>query len=227
MLHFAVEPGLLQPHVPFELQLFGGKAYVSLVRFKLERFRTRIAPALGRLLLRPFSDHGFLNLRTYVIHHAEQGIHFITEWLDNRLAVLAGPCTYGLPYRFGVIKRNAVFARQGTLRFDLRVTDDAVHTARSASLDEFLLERYSAFTHHRGVGRVFRIRHKPWLQQPARAELHDTSLIESAHPWFKHAEPVGAHACRDLIGVEISRPTRIKPKEQSVKPTPKELRHDL
>ncbi len=34
MLHYEVAPEVLRPHVPFPLDLHGGKAYVSLVAFK-------------------------------------------------------------------------------------------------------------------------------------------------------------------------------------------------
>src|SRR3954454_24001483 len=66
-IHFAVEPARLQPLVPFELDLFEGEAYVSLVAFSLERMRLGPLPeSLCKWLLRAVSPCRFLNVRTYV-----------------------------------------------------------------------------------------------------------------------------------------------------------------
>ena len=41
-VHFAVDPAVLQPHVPFDLDLFRGRAYVSLVAFTQRNLRPRV-----------------------------------------------------------------------------------------------------------------------------------------------------------------------------------------
>src|SRR5690348_9171346 len=65
-VHFAIDPRVLQPHVPFELDLYGGKAYVSLVAFTQERLRPRVGGRLAAALSAPLATHHFLNVRTYV-----------------------------------------------------------------------------------------------------------------------------------------------------------------
>jgi len=209
MIHFAIEQTKLQPVVPFTLDTFEGRAYVSLVLFRLDRMRLTRCERLSRCLLRPISDHHFLNIRTYVRHQGEPGIHFITEWLDNRLSVLLGPACYGLPYRLGRFDKHVVSAPQGGLAYALQPTDSAYHPCDPGSLDAFLMERYSAFTLGRGRHRVFRIRHEPWLQRPVQIDLTDTSLLSAATPWFNHAQPISAHQSPGLIGVEISRPRNL------------------
>jgi hypothetical protein len=77
-------------------------------------------------MFRPIATHDFLNVRTYVRHGEECGIHFIAEWLTNRLAVMLGPTTFGLPYRYGRISyRRDV--ENGS--FSGRVTDPKNGTA--------------------------------------------------------------------------------------------------
>src|SRR5687767_4543762 len=98
-VHFAVDPAVLQPHVPFALDLFRGRAYVSLVAFTQRNLRPRIGGRLAALLARPLATHEFLNVRTYVRCGRERGIYFLAEWIPNRSAVLVGPSMYWLPYR--------------------------------------------------------------------------------------------------------------------------------
>src|SRR5678816_2358450 len=65
-IHYEVDPAALQPYVPFDLELWNGAASVSAVAFTMRNFRTSVLPRIGRWLLRPISEHGFLNVRTYV-----------------------------------------------------------------------------------------------------------------------------------------------------------------
>jgi uncharacterized protein YqjF (DUF2071 family) len=102
-IHFEVDAEALQRDVPFELDLWNGKAFVSLVAFTMRGMRPRFGGKWTALLFRPIATHHFLNVRTYVRHGDEYGIHFIAEWLTNRLAVMLGPRTFGLPYRYGRI----------------------------------------------------------------------------------------------------------------------------
>jgi len=206
MIHFEIEPERLQLMVPFDLHTFRGRAYVTLVFFRLERMRTPTCQWLSRQVLRPISDHWFLNVRTYVKHHGEQGIYFLTEWLENRLAVLLGPVTYGLPYRLARFNDSSVTTPFGRLTYRAKTSTHAYAPSQPGSLDEFLLERYSAFTQLRGRPHVFRIRHEPWPQRRVEVELNSTELLKNTEPWFKHAKLSCAHKSPGLTGVELSRP---------------------
>src|SRR3954464_4532270 len=100
-IHYAADPAILQRDLPFELDLWDGRAFVSLVAFTLVRMRPRIGGRISEWLLKPIATHEFLNVRTYVRHAGEPGIFFLAEWLNNRASVLLGPRSFGLPYRFG------------------------------------------------------------------------------------------------------------------------------
>lgn len=115
MVHFEVNAEALQCDVPFELDLWEGRAFVSLVAFTMRGMRLRLGGRLAAWLLKPIATHDFLNVRTYVRHGGEPGIHFLAEWLSNRVAVNLGPRTFGLPYRFGRIAYEHNW-RHGNLR---------------------------------------------------------------------------------------------------------------
>jgi uncharacterized protein YqjF (DUF2071 family) len=108
-IHYEVAPEILQPEVPFQLDLCDGKAYLSLVAFTMRRMRPRFGGRFTEWLFGPIATHEFLNVRTYVRHNGEPGIYFLAEWLANLLSVPLGPPTFGLPYRFGKIKYSHNF----------------------------------------------------------------------------------------------------------------------
>src|SRR5215203_7281033 len=122
-IHFRVDPTLLQPSVPFELDLFDGDAYVSIVSFTQRRLRPTFGGRLTELLAAPLAEHEFLNLRTYVKHDGDVGIYFLAEWIPNRLAQFIGPKLYGLPYRLGRLDydehHRSVRSGQRALHFDI------------------------------------------------------------------------------------------------------------
>ncbi len=76
-LHFETDPGVLQREVPWELDLFEGRAFVSLVAFTMRGMRPRWGGSLGALLFKPIATHEFLNVRAYVKHQGEPGIFFL------------------------------------------------------------------------------------------------------------------------------------------------------
>src|SRR5215203_4349892 len=103
-IHYAVAPEVLQPLVPFPLDLCDGNAYVSVVAFVQHDLRPTFGGRLAAFLSRPLATHPFCNVRTYVVVQGERGIYFLAEWIPNRLAAMLGPPLYGLPYRLGNIR---------------------------------------------------------------------------------------------------------------------------
>jgi uncharacterized protein YqjF (DUF2071 family) len=214
-VHFRVDPAVLQPLVPLELDLYEGHAYVSLVAFTQARLRPAIGGALTEWLSRPLANHGFLNVRTYVRHGGERGIYFLAEWIPNRLATFLGPRLYGLPYRLGRLRYDttadasdrSVVCASG--EFHCRARLDPVTAARCEphGQDAFLLERYIAFTHRDGILRRFRIRHEPWRQVRADVEIDRCDLL----PAGVTANPCGANYSPRLVDVQIGRPERVAP----------------
>jgi uncharacterized protein YqjF (DUF2071 family) len=244
-MHFEVDAGALQREVPFPLDLREGRAYVSLVAFTMRDMRPRVGGRLAALLFKPIATHHFLNVRAYVKHRGEAGICFLAEWLDNPISVMLGPPVFGLPYRFGrldyhhdhetgslhghVTSASRVFNRgpyQDLPRLEYCAEINPFATfcpCAPGSLDEFLLERYTAFNGRparRRAGesslnipnslskRFFRIWHPPWPQIPARISSLETSLLSGAWPWFAGARLVGAHYSPGARDVWMGRPQR-------------------
>ena len=216
-IHYAVEPAALQPYVPFPLDVRNGEAYASLVAFTLRRMRTGVCERCSEWLLRPISEHGFLNLRTYVRCGCETGIYFLAEWLSNRFAVPMGRPLFGLPYHFGKLDyhhdhesgciRGEVTAGSGKLRY--RADMDTSHEpipSESGSLDEFLLERYTAFTQWPKLRRFFRVWHEPWPVRPLDITVEEGGLPNQIGPWFHEAQMIGAHYSRGVDPVWMGHP---------------------
>ncbi len=205
-IHFAVEPAHLQPSVPFALDLHEGSACVSLVAFTMERMRLGALPLwFSKWLLRPLSPCRYLNVRTYVREAGRDGIFFLAEWLSNHAAVPFGAPLFGLPYRAGQlgyrispgpdgIRGRVTSATGAALLFTASLDAGApLESVPSGTLEEFLLERYTAFTERRGRKRFFRVWHPPWPQQPLDLELPCASLLAETGPWCREARLIGAH----------------------------------
>ena len=202
-INYRADPEILQRYVPFPLDLRDGDAFVSIVTFTLVRMRPRLGGRLAEWLVSPIGTHEFLNIRTYVRHRGEPGIFFLAEWLPNRLSVFLGPRTFGLPYRFGQLRydhvaegsnlRGSVDGREGSLRYEGSVHSPKFTSCETGSLSEFMLERYTAFTHRGNRRRLFRIWHPPWQQASAEIELSADTLIASTGSWWETAEYVDSN----------------------------------
>lgn len=206
MIHFEVDAERLQRDVPFRLDLWNGRALVSVVAFTMRGMRPRLGGKLTALLLRPIATHEFLNVRTYVRHGDECGIHFLAEWLPNCLAVGLGPATFGLPYHYGRIAYEHDW-QDGCIQG--RVTDAgnrarlayhgewtapaSFHPCAAGSFDEWLMERYTAFNSAGGQKRFFRVWHPPWPQSAVGVRLDETTLLTNRWSWFEQAQLVGAN----------------------------------
>src|SRR5438093_912692 len=67
-IHYEVDAKVLQTEVPFELDLWEGRAFVSLVAFTMRRLRPRSGGRLAEALFKPLACTGYLNVRTYTRH---------------------------------------------------------------------------------------------------------------------------------------------------------------
>ena len=219
MIHFEMDPATLQRAVPFPLDLWNGRAFVSLVAFTMYRMRPRVGGKLAALLFRPIATHDFLNVRAYVRLGDECGIHFLAEWLSNRLAVLLGPATFGLPYHYGLTAydhdwhhrsiRGQVTDAKNRTRLKYCGTLAGPGTLRpcvAGSLDEWLMERYTAFNAAGGRKRFFRVWHPPWPQCAANVQVDEISLLTNIWPWFESSPIVGANYSPGFDTVWMGRP---------------------
>jgi uncharacterized protein len=213
-IHFRLSPENLQPLVPLPLDLFRGQAYISLVAFTQHRLRPAIGCAVAEYLSRPLARHEFLNLRTYVMRDGEPGIYFLSEWIPNRLAVFLGPRLYGLPYKLAQLAYQTtpgyamrqVAAEDGQFSCQATWNPHALFApCQPGTEDDFLLERYTAYTFRRGVLRRFRIAHSPWQQIEAEVKTCRRELLIGV----PITTSCGAHYSPGLRDVRIACPHRL------------------
>ncbi|PWU11003.1 MAG: hypothetical protein C5B50_24315 [Verrucomicrobia bacterium] len=233
MIHYEVDAGRLQAEVPFELDLMRGRAFVSLVCFTMRGMRPGFGGDLTAWPLKLISTHEFLNVRTYVKHRQESGIYFLVEWVPNRVSAILGPAVFGLPYRFGRITYNH-FWENGTVTCHIRVDLKEERQTQSraerralsyagtieeragfkncedASLDEWLMERYTAFTCHRGRRRFFRVWHEPWMQTRASISMKEQTLLERNWPLFRDSRLISANFSPGARNVWMGWPHRTR-----------------
>lgn len=221
-IHFEVDPDVLQPQIPFELDLQKGKAIVSLVAFTMRDLRLSLGGRFSAFLTAPVATHPLLNVRTYIRHHGEAGIYFMTEWIPNRLSILVGPRTYGLPYRYGKLNyqhnhengslRGVVTPGNNTGRFAYEADIEKNTTFKpcdNGTLSHFLLERYTAFTKWRKQARLFRIWHKPWLQTDLDVTITDDSALRASGTWYQASRLVGANYSPGTKKIWMGMPRRV------------------
>lgn len=219
MLHFEIDAGLLQRAVPFELDLFDDRAFVSLVTFTMRRMRLARGGRLTRWLCAPLAEQRFLNVRTYVRHKGEAGIHFITEWISNGLCVPFGPMIYGLPYRWGRLKfapgedgglLGRVTSRGRGAAFDYQLWPMSgawsFGDCEVGSLTEFLAERYTGFTGKGTQRKMFHVWHEPWQMAHAEADWTDDSLLRQYLPWWRATRYAGANYSAGAWNLWMGRP---------------------
>jgi uncharacterized protein YqjF (DUF2071 family) len=77
------------------------------------------------------------------------------------------------------------------------------------SLDEWLMERYTAFNSVGGSKRFFRVWHPPWIQCSTSVCVTDQTLLTTNWPWFQRARPVGANFSPGFDEVWMGRPHAI------------------
>ena len=220
-IHYEVDPDVLRPSVGYELDLFDGRAYVSVVAFTMRRLRFCVGGRMVSWITAPIAEHGFLNVRTYVTHEGEPGICFLAEWLSNRLSLVLGPRTFGLPYRYGRLNYrhdehsgdlsgqvqgtrgdgHRTFSYRGQLQ---PFEDDQPAAART--LRQFLVERYTAYTLQRTTYRRFRIWHEPWQCRSVQLRVERENLLEVTGPWSRDAHYVGADYSAGVEDAWIGRP---------------------
>jgi len=222
MIHYEVDKELLERDVPFALDLYHNRAFVSVVAFTLREMRPFRGGRLAAWLLKPIATHEFLNVRTYVRHQGETGIFFLAEWLSNRLSVRLGPHPFGLPYRYGKLKYQHSWEEQNLAGKAVDPRDQAAFTYRANlandlefgfcerdSLDEWLMERYTAFTSRAGKRRLFRVWHRPWAQGRAQVMVTEQTLLQKSWPLFASAKMSFGNFSPGVRDVWMGRPHRV------------------
>jgi uncharacterized protein YqjF (DUF2071 family) len=189
MIHYQVDKKLLERCVPFQLDLYQNRAFVSVVAFTLKAMRPFRGGRLTAWFFKPIATHEFLNVRTYVRYQGETGIFFLAEWLSNRLSVMLGPYPFGLPYRYGQVEYRHIWQEgrldgtaadprdQTTFTYRADLPDSAeFRSCQVDSLEEWLMERYTAFTCRAGEATVVSRLAYPLASEPSSGYGYPTKF---------------------------------------------------
>lgn len=187
--HWSYPAEAIRNVVPSQLPIdtFDGKAWVGVVPFTIRGLRLRGLPTIPGTAAFPE-----LNVRTYVTIDGRPGVYFFSLDAGNTAAVFAARTAFHLNYY------NALMSATRTpdgIRYLSRRTDrrgqPADFSARyraagkgvrpaAGTLEHFLVERYCLYAVSPS-GRAYRmdIHHRPWLIQPADADVDAAALLEA------------------------------------------------
>jgi uncharacterized protein YqjF (DUF2071 family) len=207
-LHFSLDPDILRPTVPKELEIDTfpddqgcQRAWVGLVPFWMTDIRLRGLPAVPGV--RTFPE---TNLRTYVHRNGkEPGVWFYSLEAANRLACRTARRLFGLPYHWSsmsvtkpghLIDYRSV-RRDSDVHCDLQVMiQEDLWDPEPGSLEFFLVERYLLYAKLRGELVTGQVHHKPYGIEAVMVKHLDENLtsangIAAAH-WehFLYSEGV-------------------------------------
>lgn len=174
LLNFEIDPGLVLPRVPqgTEIDLFQGRAFVSLVGFRFLNTRVRGVPI-------PFHrNFDEVNLRFYVRRceggAVRRGVAFIQEIVPRRAIAAIARWAYQENYRALPMSHHIAEEAAGP-RVEYTWTlggrsyrlaasaAGALHGIAEGSLDQFITEHYWGYSSQRDGGTVeYRVEHPAW-----------------------------------------------------------------
>jgi uncharacterized protein YqjF (DUF2071 family) len=196
--HFAIDPPTLRRLVPdaLTLDLYDGVAWLTIAPCFTSHVRPSGVPPLP--VVSYFSQ---VNLRTYVTMAGKPGFFYFSVDAANLSAVWFARVFFRMPYwhstiqvsgatiqarnpqdksiRFRSRRLHGPASRNGPARFEATYSPEGEpERARRGSLDEFLTERYCAYSWNRH--RLYRteVHHQPWALQRTSVEIHANSIAE-------------------------------------------------
>lgn len=175
MLNYAVDPALLERHVPpgVELDAFDGKTLVSLVGFEFKRTRV-----LGCAI--PFhQDFEEVNLRFYVRRRDagvnKRGVVFIKELVPRRAIAAVARIIYNENYSCVPMSRRITADSaeycwgRGPGPCAIRVeTEGEALLPEDGSLSQFITEHYWGYARRRGGSLEYEVQHPRWRVRRAK-----------------------------------------------------------
>ena len=168
-LHFEVDAQKLQSLTPFPLDLYQGKAIVSIVPFVMSHIRFPFLPSVPGL-----SKLYELNLRTYVKVNNRPGVYFFTLDSNHLPGVLIARWFFSLPYRWVKLsfqKDQDYKFRSGELDLVGEVSEKQVG---ESDFNSWATERYALFTKRAEKTLYGVVEHAPWdLQEFKVLKLRD------------------------------------------------------
>jgi uncharacterized protein YqjF (DUF2071 family) len=189
-LHWSYDPAAVQRRLPRGLQVetIGGRAWVGLLPFRMERVRPPGLPPAPWL-----SHFPETNVRTYVRGpDGQSAIWFFSLDASRLPAVAGGRAGYGLPYfwsRMDVEPDGARVRYRGRRRWPgpsgagYRVTVEPgapFGPDEPGRLDHFLTARYVLYTSLAGRLAQAHAEHRPWPLHRAEVVEVDQDLVQAA-----------------------------------------------
>ncbi|SFW17140.1 hypothetical protein SAMN02927921_00318 [Sinomicrobium oceani] len=161
-LHWCVAPEVLRKWLPssLELDLYEGKAWVSVVAFTMEKIRPSGLPPFP-----PVSDFHEINIRTYVKYKGKSGVYFLSIEGGKQLSCFLARNLSSLPYRYSRMTRiEGVYTSVNQKYGDTMTLNYNAGTAvsKKTALDLWLTERYALFQDTSSGISAFEIHHIPW-----------------------------------------------------------------
>lgn len=161
-LHWEVSYEALRELVPekLEIDMFQGKAYVSLVAFTMQKIRPRYLPAI-----RAVSDFDEINIRTYVTHKNKPGVYFLNMEAGKRLSAQVAKALSGLPYeKAEMFRKKGAYLSSNTHKNYLFQAEYKIEERNQPKtvLDRWLTERYSLYLYKNKQYYRYDIHHLEW-----------------------------------------------------------------
>lgn len=219
VLHLEVEPDQLARLIPYELDLYHGRAFVSLLTLRMSRIRMCSG---GRFILwtgSPWNQARLLNVRTCVRHLGIVGMYELGLWMNRSQTDLTNALLANPTWPAGLVELQT---NESTGQLHGQVTcgeDPSIRLAYegqlqagqpmvppSGSLDDFLLNRSILFSGNLTLRRQIRFCHEPWLVRRAQVRITDDRLLSRISGWRIRSQVHCAHAAVSLTDVWISRP---------------------
>jgi len=195
-LHYEVALEDLLTFVPKDLNidLYEGRAWISLVAFTMEKVRPKYLHPFP-----PISNFYELNVRTYVSSNNKAGVYFLSIEVGNKLSSALANVLSGLPYRYSNIerKKNSFDSSNNFYKDQFQCSYSVGNSIDSkTTLDLWLTERYALFHDIEQSIFEFEIHHLPW-------ELHDVKMDQFELKYLRfepllHGLPTKTHYSKGL-----------------------------
>ena len=174
-LNYFTEPENVKKFLPkgIDLDLFEGKAYLTIVPFRMSRVRFPWTPYI------PFSGLWELNIRTYVEVNGVKGIYFFTLDTNHYLAALIARKFFYLPYRSIKFYGNSIDKNLNYTSPSFKLSGEVGERKSKNNFERWICERYHLFTTKNDKIYQGTAVHDPWEVHDFKIKHLDSSFLES------------------------------------------------
>jgi uncharacterized protein YqjF (DUF2071 family)/predicted DCC family thiol-disulfide oxidoreductase YuxK len=219
VINYEVDPSILAPLLPLgtELDLFDGKALVSVIAFNFENNKL-----FGVIPTYPVTTFEEINLRFYVTRklgeELRRGVVFVKEVVPSALIAGTARLLYNEPYEARPMRHTLhQFDSNdgGTLSYGVKVgTQDVTISAttvgqlrsmREHSIEQFILEHYWGYTNQTdGTTSEYRVAHEAWKFWSTFSTNIDGDLSTLYPPTFKRFLEQAPHSAFVARGSSVA-----------------------